>query len=225
MCNCGKKRHVIGSQDGGRAVENPPVPAPAPAVRRVSPIKPTPAPTVRAPPTRVVEPVRPTPVVRAPPPVRVVEPVRVARPAARQVPVVRSTLRRAERIIDPVIWGPPLWRILHSLAEVAETNTAWPTLLNALRTGLPCPDCSSHYNAWIDSHAVGTGTGIKAWLLALHNDVNRRKGVAEWTPEMVTAAAGRVRRMDLEAQLRRIRNKVGDAACQILTSMIGGLSV
>lgn len=220
MCNCGKKRHAVGSQDGGRAVENPPVAIAVPVVRRVSPVKPTPVP-------RVVEPVRPTPppTVRAPSTARVVEPVRAARPAARQVPTVRSTLRRPERIIDPAIWGPPLWRILHSLAEVAETNTAWAALLNALRTALPCPDCSSHYNAWIDSHTVGSGVSIKAWLLALHNDVNRRKGVAEWTPEMLTAATGRVRRMDLEAQLRRIRNKVGDVACQILTSMIGGLSM
>jgi len=72
----------------------------------------------------------------------------------------------------------------------------WIDLLTAMRTALPCDECSAHYNAWIDAHPVApalppSGTdlqvGISTWILDLHNDVNVRKNVPTWTIEQVTA--------------------------------------
>ena len=218
MCNCGKKRQLDGSRgEEAPAARRSVIVPPSRTVRHIR------APPAVPPPIRRAAPVVAAPVVAAPvrvgtaPPVRVTAPVRAA---TRQAPVVVAA---PPRIYDTSIWGPPLWRILHKVAEVAETDTEWPSLLVALRACLPCPDCSRHYNAWVDEHAVDSGIdgGAKAWLLALHNDVNRRKGVSQWTPDMVSASVAAVRKRELDALLRRIRGKVGDAACQILTRMIG----
>ena len=66
----------------------------------------------------------------------------------------------------------------------------------ALKTGLPCPDCSMHYNAWFASHGIRfsmVGDGIRGpvvrWILALHNDVNGRLDppVGPWTVAQVMA--------------------------------------
>lgn len=59
-----------------------------------------------------------------------------------------------------------------------------------LKMGLPCPDCTAHYTAWVVAQPVSATTDMSAWFLALHNDVNRRinsknKG---WTCEELTAA-------------------------------------
>jgi hypothetical protein len=72
----------------------------------------------------------------------------------------------------------------------------WIDLLTAMRTALPCDECSAHYNAWIDAHPVALlpsgpelQVAISSWILALHNDVNRRNDppIAEWTLEQVAA--------------------------------------
>ena len=64
-----------------------------------------------------------------------------------------------------------------------------------MRTVLPCPVCSAHYNTWISAHPVSifpSGArlqqGLTTWLLALHNDVNVRNGKATWTLDQVAAA-------------------------------------
>ena len=92
--------------------------------------------------------------------------------------------------VDPAIWGPPLWRFLHGAAAAAGTVTAgsvWSNVLEAMKTGLPCQECTDHYRAWFASHPIADGS-VSAWLLVLHNDVNRRRGVPEWSAEQLAAA-------------------------------------
>jgi hypothetical protein len=245
MCGCGKRRAVGG---GVRAIDDTtvatravptvvPAVVPTVATRVVPTVAPRVVPTVapravptvapRAVPTvapRAVPTVVPTVVTRVVP--TSVRPAG-ARPAARHVPSVRRIIRQQyviePTIIDPVIWGPPLWRLLHTLAELRHTDTDWPHLLTTLRSCLPCPDCTNHYNAWINGHP--TNGDMKAWVLALHNDVNRRKGVTQWTPDMVSASVSSVRRIDLIALLGSIRGKVGEPACTILSRMIDRVTV
>lgn len=194
------------------AVPAAPVPVRAirPAPRHYAPVRPPPAP-------RHYAPIRPAPV-----------PVPVHRPVARQVPHVRRVIpvraapaAPAPQIIDPAIWGPPLWRLLHGLAALRETDTMWSTLLSVLRQSLPCPDCTHHYTEWWTGHPVG-GDGVARWLIALHNDVNVRRGVAAWSPDAVSAVYGdgRVTIADLRSALHQIRGKVGEQACQMLAGMI-----
>jgi hypothetical protein len=229
MCNCGKKRGVAGG--GGRGIDTTTaVPTIARAVPTVAPrAVPTVAPTVVRTVTRAVPTVAPravpTVAPRAVPTVTTrPAPTVTTRPVARQVPSMRRIIRRTtQSIINPAIWGPPLWRLLHTLAELRQTDTEWPHLLSTLRSCLPCPDCSHHYNAWVDGHAIDGD--MKAWVLALHNDVNRRKDVIQWTPDMVSVAVGAMRQKDLRALLGRIRGKVGEPACKILTSMVDRITV
>jgi len=97
-------------------------------------------------------------------------------------------------VVDTSVWGPPLWRFLHAAAGVAggaEHRAAWVALLTALRVSLPCPDCHAHYNAWWSARpfvADPSGEPVDAWLLALHNAVNERRGVPVWTAEQLAAA-------------------------------------
>ena len=179
MCNCGKKRVAVAvpAAGGGGPPRAAPVPVPVPV-----PVAPTPLRSrsglLRQ--QRAAMPVRVTaPVVPAPAPV----------PAPAELPIV-----------DPALWGPHLWRFLHIAAENTVPRVSrgryWSALLTAMRTGLPCPECTEHYTAWHTGHPfvvdrrVGLTVAARDWVRRLHNAVNVRRGVPEWTPEAVTAAYG-----------------------------------
>ena len=90
------------------------------------------------------------------------------------------------------IWGPPLWRILHSLTErvghisprqsIKEEQRLWFTLLNMIKLVLPCPLCKKHYNEYyknnIPDRFINTSKNLKddmrIWLYTLHGQVNER---------------------------------------------------
>lgn len=247
MCNCGKKR-ALQQQDGGggRTVGEPAPVAPVAPVAHVPP-----ATRLRAVPVQRGRPVRqvvaavaaaaPAP---APLPVAVAaeaqQPRMLHRPinrtVARQVPTQRrvyaSTATPARRvvaghralpIINPAIWGPPLWRLLHALAELRGTDTDWFPLLESLREGLPCPECSFHYNAWYVSRPLTSNAGVADWLIALHNDVNRRNRKAIWTRADVVTAVGTMTVADCMGLLSQLSGKVGGRAHEILTAMVARL--
>ena len=100
--------------------------------------------------------------------------------------------------LDTSLWGPSLWRILHTGAQYTTSvhqRLTWIRLLDVMKGALPCAECSAHYNAWITANPVSLPSSgaelqvaISSWLLALHNDVNRRNDVAPWTLEQVAAA-------------------------------------
>ena len=92
-------------------------------------------------------------------------------------------------------WGPPLWRILHTLAErlgrqtirLLETDErrAWVNLLRSIQAVMPCAKCRAHFKAWRTTHPTErfmTSYDLRAdareWLWALHDEVNRERGVA-----------------------------------------------
>jgi len=129
-----------------------------------------------------------------------------AAPAPAPAPPVRPSVRPraapratapAPSGIDTALWGPSLWTALHTAAQFADTthhSGVWYQVIVAMRTVLPCPVCSAHYNAWISAHPVSifpSGAPLQqaltTWLLALHNDVNVRNGKATWTLEQVAA--------------------------------------
>lgn len=92
-------------------------------------------------------------------------------------------------------WGPALWRFLHA------SSFAYPDEPDALRRAqmleflksvgsvLPCKTCRNHYNEYINEHlteeVVLSKAVLVAWLVDLHNSVNRRTGKKEWTVEDV----------------------------------------
>lgn len=119
-------------------------------------------------------------------------------------------------------WGPPLWRILHTLAErlgrqtikLLETDErrAWVALLRAVQMVMPCAKCRAHFKAWRSSHSVErfiTSYDLRAdareWLWSLHEEVNREKGVAgpalEELPGLYGSRTGQEIQEDLRAVL------------------------
>ncbi len=134
-------------------------------------------------------------------------PVAVAPPAVVEPEPVDVGLP----IVDPVIWGPHLWRFLHVAAALPPRSRGrdkWRAVLEALRVSLPCPECTGHYLAWHRAHPFRVmlgGTAVRRaamrWVLDLHNDVNRRRGVAEWSAAQMEASVAGVTVADARTAL------------------------
>jgi hypothetical protein len=98
---------------------------------------------------------------------------------------------------DAVVWGPPLWILLHGLAEksdcIVKPHTVeyavrqWIRLLEALPMSLPCPICQTHATEWIKVHPVQPllkVSDIKGWLVEwlyqFHEAVNTNRSVGSF---------------------------------------------
>lgn len=84
----------------------------------------------------------------------------------------------------PTIWGPPIWTLLHTMAEKIkedEYNKLVPQLFGLIKricAFLPCPECSQHattFLAKIKPQEISSKTDFKNMLYLFHNMVNFRK--------------------------------------------------
>ena len=92
----------------------------------------------------------------------------------------------------PEIWGPPVWRLFHTLAEKINENS-YPILSRSLFhiivricKYLPCPECSSdasNFLAKINPENLKTKDSFKKMLYLFHNYVNskKRKGLFNYS--------------------------------------------
>lgn len=116
-------------------------------------------------------------------------------PTRKRKPIVPLQSTVTLTIVDTAIWGPPMWRLMHYYS-IRGSPAAMATLLAALQDGIPCPECTAHYRAWFAAHpvvgdAVAAGIDFVDWVLALHNDVNARRGTGVvWTLGQVQAEYG-----------------------------------
>jgi hypothetical protein len=95
--------------------------------------------------------------------------------------------------VSPQEWGPPLWRILHTLAErlgnhsqpilATDEARAWVMLLRTTEDMMPCAVCRGHYRTWRRDHPIEAmvsqkGEDLRAaarhWVWELHEAVNLR---------------------------------------------------
>lgn len=87
-------------------------------------------------------------------------------------------------------WGPALWRFLHA-SSFAYPDDPDPLrraqmleFLSRVGSVLPCKTCRNHYNEYVAEHltedVVVSKRVLSAWLVDLHNSVNRRTGKREW---------------------------------------------
>lgn len=100
--------------------------------------------------------------------------------------------------------------------------SVWKELAAALTMSLPCPECSRHYTNWY--RAKGFQPAVRAdarqWFLDLHNDVNRRRGVAAWTDEQVTGAYAGAGLEAGRAAVAALAGMVGQGAVEKLTLLL-----
>lgn len=180
--------------------------------------------------------------VAAPPPPVVVRSA-IIRPASSRAFIVRQTVLRSGATTQPAaqppplptlptldtsVWGPPLWKTMHIAAQctgVKSRQTLWVKLFKELRTGLPCPDCSAHYNAWLNTHPVrlslvpNGGVDMGKWLLSLHNDINRRNGKPLWTLMQVSTGYS-TNIEDAKEAAHTLQGKIGDRAYLALMALL-----
>jgi hypothetical protein len=87
-----------------------------------------------------------------------------------QIPVVSTQISYNA---DTVVWGPPLWNIIHTLADTIDSSADWITLVDLMKIHIPCKICLQHFNEYLSAHPFQIDS-IALWFNSLHNDVNRR---------------------------------------------------
>jgi hypothetical protein len=86
-------------------------------------------------------------------------------------------------------WGKPTWTFLHILPEKindANFGIVKDSIIRVIVTicnNLPCPTCSDHakqYMKNVNWTSIRTRDDLRKMLYNFHNDVNKRKGYAEY---------------------------------------------
>jgi hypothetical protein len=96
----------------------------------------------------------------------------------------------------PRVWGPVLWKILHTSAEnlgkkahpIIQTDevTKWMIFLKQVEFILPCALCRTHYKEWMKKHPILQFAPLRGeelrdrarlWLFKLHENINAEKGL------------------------------------------------
>lgn len=120
-------------------------------------------------------------------------------------------------VLDTAVWGPSMWRILHTAAEQPSKRALLATAIHALDGALPCPDCRRHYHVWLQTHPLSGTTDLRTWLLTLHNDVNARAGKTTWTVDDLTAAYGSG---NVAGALGPLRSQIGVNGWRALQALV-----
>lgn len=90
----------------------------------------------------------------------------------------------------PMKWGAPTWFFFHTLAEkikdehFVSLRKEMLDIIYSICVNLPCPICSKHateYMKSINFNVITNKEQLKNMLLVFHNDVNKRKGIPEFT--------------------------------------------
>lgn len=89
---------------------------------------------------------------------------------------------------DRTLWGPLVWNLFHTLAEISDRKDIyllWNNVLHVTANVLPCDLCRQHMKDyiihhtfipknWIQQTGQQNSVQIQEWLHSFHNSVNRR---------------------------------------------------
>ena len=95
------------------------------------------------------------------------------------------------------IWGPLLWKILHTIVEQLGKSKAkitqedevrkWIQMMKSVEHAMPCALCRRHYKEWITSHPLNTllplrgiefRNAARKYVWQLHENVNTSKNLS-----------------------------------------------
>lgn len=92
--------------------------------------------------------------------------------------------------MDPSIWGPNLWVVLHTISFNYSQNPSKEELkshldfFNSLVHIIPCRVCKNHYSNFIENNPIkdnlNNRDSIIRWVLKCHNNVNKLNNKPEW---------------------------------------------
>jgi hypothetical protein len=102
--------------------------------------------------------------------------------------------------MDPEIFGPPLWFILHNMAAnypktpKKDDRQLMIYFLVGLPSAIPCLTCKNHAMDYLQSKdlsmVVNDKKSLIQFVLDFHNNVNKRLGKKEWTLKQVYSRYG-----------------------------------
>lgn len=88
--------------------------------------------------------------------------------------------------IDPALWGPSFWKMLHTVAFAFPDNPtqeqceAVKQLFYCLKELLPCNKCRGHYTDYLDQHPIEDACmskeSLSKYVYDFHQAVNERLG-------------------------------------------------
>lgn len=79
--------------------------------------------------------------------------------------------------MDPDIWGPSGWTILHRLSFLFENISDAQTFYSTLQYILPCPTCKYNYKSHMTFIKFPNKIDeIPKWIYKIHNKVNKKLG-------------------------------------------------
>ena len=97
--------------------------------------------------------------------------------------------------MNPAIWGPPFWFVLHTIAinyplqpTFIERRSHYEFFRN-LQSVIPCEECRKNYSAHFKQYPIDAFLDSKyallQWTIIMHNLVNRLHGTPTMTTEEV----------------------------------------
>ena len=97
--------------------------------------------------------------------------------------------------MEPKIWGPAFWFIIHTIAFNYPENPTFNDkrhtfeFFQNLQYVLPCQKCRKHYMKYFHDHPLtpflDNKSTLVSWTVQLHNHVNKRYGKSSKTVDEV----------------------------------------
>ena len=121
----------------------------------------------------------------------------------------------------PSIWGPPLWKVLHTISHIneklhpslkvdSERESIW--ILNHIEYIIPCKECNEHVFEYKKKYPVPKAYSMLGeWVCNLHNSVNVKleKDIHAYAVEVnATAVAVENIVKDWESFLKSIEDSI-----------------
>jgi hypothetical protein len=98
--------------------------------------------------------------------------------------------------MDPKIWGPSFWFILHTISmnypenPTPEQKRRYYEFYDSLKHILPCTSCKEHYKQNLEklplTPYLDTKKSLISWVIMLHNRVNKMTKQREMSYEDVS---------------------------------------
>jgi hypothetical protein len=91
-------------------------------------------------------------------------------------------------------WGEPVWFFFHTIAEKVKPESFSIIRMELLQLvtnicrNLPCPTCSEHATKYLENtniNTVKTKEQFIEFFYTFHNEVNKRKGLAQFPRELL----------------------------------------
>lgn len=115
------------------------------------------------------------------------------KPVVAAVPMETDVPKKPS--VKKMKWGEPTWFLFHTLAEKVKPEyfelikRELLDLIYAICANLPCPNCASHATEYMKSvnfDVITTKDHLRILLHRFHNEVNKRKGFAEFPYEQLS---------------------------------------